>query len=204
MSNENLRTAARRVLQAYRGRLYEEMVRLDPSGDGVVTNEAALDFLKQKNISEVEPSELQLLLASCDRGNHGVVVAEYFEKKMNDLAQDTERERLMRRFSKDASSYHTSLINVLSIKDTYKTGKLDLQSFKKALAATNITVSEADAKSLFEEGQPPGSKDGLNIKFFCDKVNQVLRQKQIMWDFRPSKTSAKAKVQTRSDMEAAP
>lgn len=81
-----------------------------------------------------------------------MLVAEYFEKKLNDLAQETDREKLMRRFSRDASSYQTSLVNLLNAKDTSRTGKIDLQTFKKALSGTNIPVAENEFKSLFSEG----------------------------------------------------
>lgn len=190
-----MKNCARRVLQAYQGKLYEDLAKQDSSGDGILPVEFALQALIKKNIAEVEPSELTQLVHACDRNNRGIIVAEYFEKKLNEIAQETDREKLMRRFSRDVASSASSLVTLLSAKDTNRTGKLDFASFKKAVTSTSIAVSESELKSLFEEGQSAAVKDGLDIKLFTDKVAAVFRTKPLVWDFRAPK-AGKAKVQT--------
>lgn len=61
-------------------------------------------------------------------------------------------------------------------------------------------MTDAEAKSLFEEGQPAGTNDGLYIKYFADKVAMVHRSKPMIWDYR-APNAAKAKVQTRMEAE---
>lgn len=181
------------MLQSFQGKLFEELVKMDPSGEGIVAIEDVLNALKRRNISDVEPSELTVLVHSCDRGNHGVLILDNFEKRLYDLAQETEKEKLMRRFSRDSSTQQTSLANLLSVKDVNHTGKLDFMQFKKAFASSTIPLSEQDLKSLFEEGQPADSNEGFFIKVFCDKVAAVYRSKPIIWDFRAPKAGT-AKV----------
>ena len=82
---------------------------------------------------------------------------------------------------------------------------MDLNQFRKALSASSVPLTEAEIKTLFEEGVPPQStKDGLVIKYFVDKVNATLRQKALVWDFRAPKTAGTAKVQTRIAQDIVP
>lgn len=101
---DTTRVTVRRVLQAFKGKLFEELSKLDPSGEGLVGVDDVLNALKRKNIPDVEPSELTVMVHSCIRGNHGVMVLENFEKRLCELAAETETEKLLRRFSRDASS----------------------------------------------------------------------------------------------------
>jgi len=83
---EICRNAARKVLSEFKGRLYEELSKLDGSGEGIIAAGVLLDNLISRNFRDVEPSELTVLVSSCDRGNHGVIVLENFEKKLLDMA----------------------------------------------------------------------------------------------------------------------
>jgi Ca2+-binding EF-hand superfamily protein len=53
--------------------------KLDPSGEGMVPTGEVLDRLDKKNIIDMQPSELAVLVNYCDKGNHGFIVLERFE-----------------------------------------------------------------------------------------------------------------------------
>ena len=151
---EICRVTARKVLSDFKGRFYEEMAKMDASGEGIVATGVVLDNLMGRTIRDVEPSELTVLVSSCDKGNHGVLVLENFEKKLHEMAAESDTEKLMKRFTRDIKQERTSLEALLAVKDTNKTGKLDLQQFRKALTGLSFNLSEQEIKTLFEEGIP--------------------------------------------------
>lgn len=155
--------------------------------------------MEKKNIADVQPSELALLVNFCDKGNHGILVLERFDKLLHEIAQESDNEKLMKKFSRDVSSLPSSLANVLAIKDTNRTGNLAYPQFKRALTGSGITLTEGELKSLFEEGFA-GSRDELNIKHFTKKVEAAFRTKNLVWDFRPPKASAKAPIKGTTEI----
>ncbi|MFO0118396.1 MAG: hypothetical protein ACK521_12565 [bacterium] len=91
----------------------------------MVPTRDVLDKLEKKNIVDMQPSELAVLVNLCDKGNHGFIVMERFEQKLHDFATETDKEKLIKRFSRDVSSLPSSLANVLATKDANRTGNLD-------------------------------------------------------------------------------
>ena len=57
-------------------------------------------LIEERNVPDLQPSELQFLLGYCDKNNFGFFVIPNFCAKLQELAAETEAEVKIRRFAK--------------------------------------------------------------------------------------------------------
>lgn len=78
----------------------EILQKADPQNVGMLQTEKVKGIIEEKNIADLQPSELQFLLSYCDQNNFGFFVIPNFCTKLSELAAETEAEVKLRRFAK--------------------------------------------------------------------------------------------------------
>lgn len=90
------------------------------------------------------------------------------------MSKETDKEKLLKKFSNEIKNLSTSLNSALGLKDTAKSGTLNYVNFKRAITDMKIQLSEPEIKSLFEEGRCPGIQENLlEISLFIEKVKKA-------------------------------
>mmetsp|Transcript_16833 Transcript_16833/g.22694 ORF Transcript_16833/g.22694 Transcript_16833/m.22694 type:complete len:91 (+) Transcript_16833:1595-1867(+) len=84
----------------FQGSLGDTLNKEDTQGDGLLPVDTVTSIIQAKQIAALQPSELTLLLASCDSQNYGFLIIQNFHDKLLKMAQETEIEVKLRRFAK--------------------------------------------------------------------------------------------------------
>ena len=125
-------------------------------------------MIDEKNIVDLQPSELSFLMSYCDQNNFGFFVIPNFCSKLQELAAETEAEVKLRRFAKSIGHQGLNLKSELSQYDTTRSGKLDSVQFKRVMKQLSIAMTDPEIKELFETGDSQrGPKGHLDIASFC-------------------------------------
>lgn len=96
---KSIKAAARKVLIAFNGQMMDVLSREDTHNVGMLKMEKVKSKINEKPIKDLKPSELTLLMNYCDPGSYGFIVIPNFCTKLNDLAQETKDEVLLKQFS---------------------------------------------------------------------------------------------------------
>jgi Ca2+-binding EF-hand superfamily protein len=65
--------------------LSEVLSAKDPNRDGFLQNDDIVSAINDRRVPDLQPSELQLLLAYCDKDERGFVVIPSFCQKVQEL-----------------------------------------------------------------------------------------------------------------------
>ena len=89
---KEVKVAARKILIGFNGQLSDQLTKEDTANVGLLKVDKIRQKIEAKQIKDLKPSELNLLLNFCDPTNYGFVVIPNFCTKLNELAQETKSE----------------------------------------------------------------------------------------------------------------
>ena len=177
---KNCRAAARKILIAFGGQMSEILQKADPQSVGMLQSEKVKGMIEEKNVPDLQPSELSFLMSYCDQNNFGFFVIPNFCSKLSELASETEAEVKLRRFAKSIGHQGLNLKSELSQYDTTRSGKLDSVQFKRVMKQLSIAMTDQEIKELFDTGDSQrGPKGHLDIASFCQQVQAASKAKPL-------------------------
>lgn len=124
---------------------------------------------------DLQPSELNLLVTYCDRSQRGFLVINAFASKVQELAQETPLEAQLRKFANSVTRQAINLRSDLVSFETQHSGRLDRNSFRKALKQMALALTDAEIDLLFSSAEI--GQELMDIKVFVNKVAIASKQK---------------------------
>jgi hypothetical protein len=116
------------------------------------------------------------LVQHADKAQRGFVVIPTFVSLLQELARETEKEVLLRRFAKTVGHQAINIRAELSNFDNLRIGKLEKQAFKRCLKQMSVAMSDAEIDSLYEFTQ---KNCQIDIKDFVAAINAASKQKPV-------------------------
>ena len=120
----------------------------DQENSGLVQVDRVVQLIKQRNIGDLQPSEVDKLMSYMDRSRYGFIVISNFMQKITELAQETEMEVKMRRFAKTIGNQGINL--KIELGRYSNTGTVNIQQFKRSLKALPVAFTDSEIKELFD------------------------------------------------------
>jgi hypothetical protein len=114
----------------------------DHLGEGLVDRSDLKNALEQIKIKELGSDELNELLRSCDRAHKGYIASAKFIEILYSHAPESEGEVLMRRLGKSLQHSKTNLKSALENYCKGTSGRLDKESFKKAMKQLSVGLND--------------------------------------------------------------
>lgn len=95
------------------------------------------------------------------------------------MAGESDCELKLRRFAKLLGTQGNNLQHELAKFDTSRNKKMDTVSFKRALKAMALSVTDDEISVLFETGKLEENSGFLDIPTFCKKVTTAFKAKPL-------------------------
>lgn len=99
-----IHNAAMKILNATHLNLYNFLKKEDKYKEGIVSIKAAQRVIEERGTVGVDPTCISLLIQKSDRQNRGFLVITEFLKMVEQLADDSEYEKILKRFAKKLGS----------------------------------------------------------------------------------------------------
>ena len=68
-----IKSGARKILSACQNNLYDYLIAKDKHNEGIISSEEVMRTIEEQKVPELKPSELNLLVKYCDKGNKGFI-----------------------------------------------------------------------------------------------------------------------------------